>query len=429
MQATLLEILLDKYKKGTLTGAEEQELSRMIGSSEFQQELEMLIDKGFADPGLREAGDPETRELIYQEVLMRGDGLGISVGHGEDGRASGETGSGRVVRSHADGDTAVVRSGVFRRRWWLGAAAVLFIVLGAGAGFLIFKKGRQPVAALPTQEQRYRNDVAPGGNKAILTLGNGSTIMLDSAQNGLLSRQGNSKVMKLANGELAYTSVASENAEVLYNTVSTPRGGQYKLRLPDGSLIWLNAASSIRYPTSFTGNERRVEVSGEAYFEVAGNAARPFKVKILSSSGDGGEVDVLGTHFNINAYNDEAMIRTTLLNGSVRVTVGKATTLLKPGEQAQVIPSEPIKLIKGTDPDEVVAWMNGVFKFKQANIAQLMRAIARWYDVDVNYEGKISNHFTITIPRDITVANVFKILEQTGEVHFKIDGKKVSVLP
>jgi ferric-dicitrate binding protein FerR (iron transport regulator) len=426
MQVTLLEILLDKNKKGTLTGAEVQQLSRMIGSPEYQQELEMLIDKGFADPGLKELGDPETRELIYQEVLLRKDGL---AGREEMAPDQVDGAWGQAGRPLADGGTAVIRPGVFRRRWWLGAAAVLFILLGAGVIFLIFKKkGGQHIAALPSQEQRYRNDVAPGGNKAILTLGNGSTIVLDSAQNGLLTRQGNSKVMKLANGELAYTSVASGNVEVLYNTVSTPRGGQYKLRLPDGSLIWLNAASSIRYPTSFTGNERRVEISGEAYFEIAGNAARPFKVKIISASGDGGEVDVLGTHFNINAYNDETVIKTTLLNGSVRVTVGKATSLLKPGEQAQVGPSNGLKLIKEADPDEAVAWMNGVFKFRQATIAPLMRAIARWYDVEVNYEGNIASHFTITIPRDITVTNVFKILEQTGEVHFKIDGRRVTVM-
>jgi len=192
------------------------------------------------------------------------------------------------------------------------------------------------------------------------------------------------------------------------------------------------AECRVLHPTEFSGKVREVEIRGEAYFDIAPVASKPFTILV-----NGMKVEVLGTQFNINAYNDEAVIRTTLLKGSVRVTTGKATTLLTPGEQAQVnnTPGSTksgapgsIKLIKATDPDEAVAWMHGVFKFNQATIDPLMRAIARWYDVDVNYEGKITSHFIVTIPRNVTVANVLNILEQTGEVHFKIDGRKVTVM-
>jgi transmembrane sensor len=422
MQMTSLEILLDKYKQGILTGAEKQQLSEMILSPEHQQELEILIDNGFADPNLNELGDPETRELIYQQLRLQTETTAIQPVLSR----SGEPASPSVIR-----------------KWWIGAAAAVFILFGTAVYLLFLNKSQKQIAVIPTQQERYKNDAPPGSNKAILTLGNGSTITLDSAQNGFIAQQGNSKVMKLAGGQLAYAPAGAGNQEagsanheagagnheVLYNMVSTPRGGQYKLSLPDGSVIWLNAASSIRYPTVFSGKERKVEIRGEAYFEVAKNAAKPFKVKILTASGSGGEVEVLGTHFNINAYDDEAVIRTTLLQGSVRVTMGSASTLLVPGEQVQVDFSRQLKLIKEADVDEAVAWMKGVFKFKQVTIGPLMRAIARWYDIDVTYEGKITNHFIVTIPRNITITNVFRILEQTGEVHFRIEGKKVTVMP
>src|SRR5258708_9576846 len=421
MQMTSLEILLDKYKQGTLTSAEKQQLSGIILSAEHQQELEALIDKGMADPNLPELGDPETRELIYQEIRLQMETTAIQPVMSRSGEKPGPS----VIR-----------------RWWLGAAAAVFILFGTAVYLLFFSKSQKQIAVTQTQQQRYKNDAAPGSNKAILTLGNGSTILLDSAQNGMIAQQGNSKVMKLAGGQLAYTPAGSGNHEVLYNRVSTPRGGQYKLSLPDGSSIWLNAASSIRYPTVFSGKERKVEITGEAYFEVAKNAAKPFKVKIVRAGdspfrgqggGDGGEEEVLGTHFNINAYDDEAVIKTTLLQGSVRVTMGGASRLLLPGEQVQVTPSNvpqgQIKLVKEADVDEAVAWMKGVFKFKQVTIGPLMRAIARWYNIDVTYEGKITNHFIVTIPRNVTITNVFKILEQTGEVHFRIEGKKVTVTP
>ena len=395
MQPTELEILLEKYRNGTLSDTGRRAFFEMLASPEHRRQLEMLIDKGFADPDLAEQGDPETRELIYQQILLQK-------------------------------DEPLVQLSPSRRRWWLGAAASIILLLGAGAWLLFLNNPKKQITTLPTQQERFHNDIAPGGNKAILTLGNGSTIILDSAHNGTLSQQGGSNVIKRANGELVYTQQPStpDKHELVYNRVSTPRGGQYKLSLPDGSSIWLNAASSIRFPTEFSGREREVEIRGEAYFDIAPVASKPFTVLV-----NGMKVEVLGTQFNINAYNDEAVIRTTLLKGSVRVTTNKTTTLLAPGEQAQVN-STPgsIKLIKATDPDEAIAWMHGVFKCNQATIGPLMRAIARWYDVDVNYEGKITSHFIVTIPRNVTVANVLNILEQTGEVHFKIDGRQVTVM-
>lgn len=424
MQRSELEILLEKFINGELSDTGKRAFSEMLVSPEYRGELERLIDKGFADPDLAGLGDPETRELIYQQILLQKDGL--------------------LLQSQKETPltplTPLVQLSPARRQWWLGAAASIILLLGAGTWFLFLKRPEQQIARLPPQQERFHNDIAPGGNKAILTLGNGSTIILDSAHNGTLSQQGGSNVIKRTDGELAYAPTGSGKHlpstpgkhEVVYNMISTPRGGQYKLSLPDGSSIWLNAASSIRYPTEFSGKERQVEIRGEAYFDIAPDASKPFTVLV-----NGMKVDVLGTQFNINAYNDEAVIKTTLLKGSVRVTAGKATTLLTPGDQAQVN-SGPgstksggpgsIKLIKASDTDEAVAWMHGVFKFNQVTIGPLMSAIARWYDVDLNYEGKITSHFILTIPRNVTVANVLKILEQTGEVHFKIDGRQVTVM-
>lgn len=398
MERTPLDILLENYRKGILTETERLLLSRMLVAPENQPELEALIDKGFGDAELRELGDEETRELIYQQINL----------HRED---------------------RVIRMGGVGKKWWLGAAAAVVILFGAG--IYLLNKPQKRVVVVQSQEERFKNEVAPGGNKAILTLGNGSAIVLDTAKNGTIAQQGGIKVLKLADGQLVYA--GKEGHDIVYNRVSTPRGGEYKLSLPDGTMIWLNSGSSIRYPTSFTGNERKVEVSGEAYFEVARDVARPFKVKIISAMGDGGEVQVLGTHFNINSYDDEAGIRTTLLEGSVKVLAGGDGVLLEPGQQAEVRVTKggagPIRLIRDADAGDAVAWVKGIFKFKQVTIGPLMRAIARWYDVDVEYEGTVNSHFILTIPRNLPVTDVFKILEQTGEVHFKIEGKKVTVMP
>ncbi|MBL7750579.1 MAG: FecR domain-containing protein [Chitinophagaceae bacterium] len=312
-----------------------------------------------------------------------------------------------------------------RKRYILPiAASFLLLIVSGGLYFLLNKnKAPQPVAEGKPQIVTPTNtDIAPGGNKALLTLADGSIIELDSAANGVLGKQGVSEIVKLKSGQLAYKidgRFLTENDEAFYNTITTPRGGQYQVTLSDGTKVWLNAASSIRFPVVFTGKERRVEVTGETYFEVKSDATRPFYVKAEQS-----EVEVIGTHFNINAYTDEESLKVTLLEGKVRVS--SSVTLL-PGQQAQLSSSNQITTSNNVDLEEVMAWKNGRFQFKSADLQSILRQISRWYDVDVEYRGKVNLHFTGQLTRNQNVSKVFEHLEMTGEVHFRTEGKKIIV--
>ncbi|MBI2275294.1 MAG: FecR domain-containing protein [Bacteroidetes bacterium] len=318
-----------------------------------------------------------------------------------------------------------------RFRWQMPmVAAAVLLLLSAGLYFLLpYRFQKQQLVSFATQPV---NDIAPGGNRAVLTLADGSTVVLDSASNGTISQQGNIQVKKLDNGLLAYTvngKKITENDETFYNTITTPRGGQYHITLADGTLVWLNAASSIRFPVVFSGTERKVTITGEAYFEVAKNAAMPFKVKAAAS-----EIEVLGTHFNVNAYEDEASIKTTLLEGSVKVSAtaipaNRPAVLLKPGQQSGISKAGIISVQNNADIEEAMAWKNGRFQFKSADLNSILRQISRWYDVDVVYNGKADLHFTGQLARNANVSNVFKKLALTGEVSFRIDGKKIIVSP
>ncbi len=308
------------------------------------------------------------------------------------------------------------------RRWWYAAAAVLLL-----GGFLTYRFAFQEPNKSPIVNKTIpeKNDVAPGGNKAVLTLADGSTIILDNASNGNLAEQGNTKVIKLDDGQLAYNN-AGIGSEVVYNTVSTPRGGQYQLVLADGSKVWLNAASTLRFPTSFVGKERKVELEGEGYFEVAKNAAMPFKVDV-----DGkGEVEVLGTHFNINSYSNEPAINTTLIEGSVKVTgnLSGKTQNLNPGEQARINAAGQVTLNRNINVDEIIAWKEGNFNFNSAGIEYIMRNVSRWYDLDVVYQGVPSKEtFSGIVSRNSNLSEVLMIMKQAG-IKFKIEGKKITVM-
>lgn len=302
------------------------------------------------------------------------------------------------------------------------AAASILLFLSIGAYFVLHNKHPQQIA----KEQKH--DVAPGSNKAILTLANGHVIILNNARNGTIAQQGLASVSKKADGELVYNASAAKNhnAALQYNNITTPRGGQYHLILADGTNVWLNAASSIKYPTVFSGTERKVEITGEAYFEVAHNAAMPFRVTV-----NGQTVEVLGTHFNINAYLDEPSTKTTLLQGSVRITIADKMAMLKPGQQSQVTnhAAAAIKVIDDVDMDEAVAWKNGLFQFNNENLASIMRKVSRWYDVDITYAdaGLQQQTFSGTVSRFKSASQLLKKLELTGAVHFKIEGQKIIV--
>lgn len=304
------------------------------------------------------------------------------------------------------------------------AASFLLLVVSSGVYFLL-NKNKDPQTVVTNQPQTVapaNTDITPGGNKALLTLADGSVIELDSAANGLLGTQGVSEIIKLENGQLAYKvngRLLTENDEAFYNTITTPRGGQYQVTLSDGTKVWLNAASSIRFPVVFTGNLRRVEVTGETYFEVTSDASKPFQVKAEQS-----EVVVLGTHFNINAYKDEENLKVTLLEGKVRVS--SSITLL-PGQQAQLSANNQITTSNNVDLEEVMAWKNGRFQFKSSDLRSILRQISRWYDVDVEYRGNVNLHFTGQLTRNQNVSKVFEHLELTGEVHFRTEGRKIIV--
>src|SRR5690606_29853914 len=265
-------------------------------------------------------------------------------------------------------------------------------------------------------------NIAPGSNKAALTLADGSTILLDDAAEGKISEQGNTFVYK-TNGTLSYNAQnvnSNLNAKQSFNTLTTPRGGQYKIVLPDSTVVWLNAESSIRFPTKFSAHERNVSLTGEAYFEVATNKSAPFKVNLESM-----EVEVLGTHFNVMAYSDEKSVNTTLIEGSVKIHKNQQQKLLRPGQQARV--SNTIK-VSNVDVNEAIAWKNGLFQFKEANIETILRQIGRWYDVKIEYQGEISDEkYRAEISRKANLSQVLKILEISGLKFSLKEGRTITV--
>ncbi|NQX39405.1 FecR protein [Pedobacter steynii] len=279
------------------------------------------------------------------------------------------------------------------------------------------------------------NQILPGGNKAVLTLGDGRKITLDDAANGELLLQSGIKISKTADGQLVYT-ILKEETEVSpgqsasFNTIETPRGGQYQVNLSDGTTVWLNSASSLKYQTVFSGNERKVELRGEGYFEVAHQSGKPFIVKTNHQ-----QIAVLGTHFNVNAYEDEQAVKTTLLEGSVRVersvvSAGKKTGFiyLKPGQQS-VLTERAID-IQEVDTKSVIDWKDGRFIFKEEDIKSVMRKLARWYDFEVVYQGNLEGlHFGGKVSRSKSLKDALKVLTLTGDVHFKVEGRRITVMP
>jgi Fe2+-dicitrate sensor, membrane component len=295
------------------------------------------------------------------------------------------------------------------------AAAILLILLSAGGYFLLIK--HQPVLQY---SKTLKEDFGPGSNKAILTLSNGRQIILTNAKTGRLAIQGQTVIRKTADGEIVY-SPSSRSSSVVMNTMSTPRGGQYHLTLSDGTDVWLNAASSITYPVVFTGNDREVIITGEVYFQVAHNTSKPFLVKSGAQT-----VKVLGTHFNINAYADEASIKTTLLEGSVEVSAVGTRQTIKPGQQTE-FENNSLK-ISVADTNEAIAWKDGYFQFVDADIESVMRQISRWYDVDVTFEGPVTKQrFTGRISRLRNISKVLRIIQSYQDVQLTYSGRRIMV--
>ncbi|MBS1565998.1 MAG: FecR domain-containing protein [Bacteroidetes bacterium] len=312
----------------------------------------------------------------------------------------------------------VRRIDFFRMPWFRYAAAIIILV-GAGLWLRSISNGSHAPAA---DDKKAQAAIVPGKDGAVLTLADGTQVVLDSVPNGVVAAQNGTQVV-VKNGLLAYNPTTSPSARVSYNSVATPKGRQFRLVLPDGSRVWLNAASFIKYPTVFSGGERLVEVKGEAYFEIEKDVARPFRVKM----NDAAAVEVLGTSFNVNAYENEDAIRTTLLEGAVRINAYKHLQMLKPGQQAQVYPNEHIDVADGVDVSQVVAWKNGYFDFDKVDLRVMLRQLERWYDITVNYEGNPpAMVFKGTMDRNIQLSDIIRFLNASG-IKTRLEGRALII--
>lgn len=300
----------------------------------------------------------------------------------------------------------------FRRNWAIAATVALLVA----SGITLFYTLRKPAAPLPVTAQV--TDVMPGTNKAVLTLADGTVVTLDSTGKQVI-QQGTTTV-KQQNGKLEYA-VSGGNAAVGYNTLKVPRGGQFTIELPDGTIAWLNSASSLRYPTAFTGNNRTVEMEGQGYFEVKQNAKRPFVVKVNAI-----EIQVLGTTFDIMAYPDEDAVKATLVSGAVKVKSAKGEKLLHPGDQAAISNSTGAVLVQPVDVAAVTAWKTGFFEFDNANINVIMRQLARWYDIEIDTKNADNRLFGGRINRNLPLSEMLKLLETSG-AKFNLEGRKLTV--
>ncbi|SFN33519.1 FecR family protein [Chitinophaga sp. YR627] len=381
MNDAAIRELLDKYLTETLTAEEMSQFRQLLEDEEQMPILDSRLRELFDFQLQQEYSLPEIDQRIEQHVM--------SVIHNE------------------------IPKPLYRRmpvrRWMAASAAVLLLIL-AGAGYYM---SRRPIAS---PNVRVMADIQPGRSGAMLTLADGKTIQLDSLRNGTVALQGG-QVVQVKNGALLYN---GEGNEVVYNTVSTPNGRQYRLVLPDGTKVWLNAGSSIHYPLLFSGKTRNVEMTGEAYFEVAANAAMPFVVTVNKNE----LIEVLGTSFNIKAYDEENSIAATLLEGRIRVA---KNTLLQPGQQA--ILRHGITVVNDPDIEKVIAWKNNLFDFDDSDLNEVMHQIARWYDIEVVYAGHQPNiQFTGKISRNMTLQNLLNTLAVSG-VKCQLEDRKLIVFP
>lgn len=314
----------------------------------------------------------------------------------------------------------------------VAAAVIALLATGLLVYFLGNQKrghGQEGYSLLHHAKQSGVEDIRPGGNKAVLTLANGQKLVLDNTNPGTLIRQGMVDVQRRDTGELVYNvsgiSHSVDGPNLSYNTITTPMGGKFKIALSDGTKVWLNAGSSLRYPVAFAGKQRQVWLNGEAYFEVAKQAGKTFLVEAGTV-----EVQVLGTHFNVNAYGDETPVRTTLTEGAVKMSAAGESRILKPGEEGSINKQNGGMKVASADVDMALAWTRDLFLFDNTNIKGIMRDVSRWYDVDVIYETKNleNKNFSGVMSRYEEVDSLLQRLELTGVIHFKIEGKKITVM-
>lgn len=394
MPSARLTYLFEQYLAKSCTAEEKQELAEMILISPDDADIRTLMQKAWDDTGVNELMPTEKVEEIFSSIIKT-----------------------NPNENPTEPDRKV-------RRLWIRYAAAACVALLIGFGW--YTLTNKPENLKPTVVAQTNDVKPPTSNRAMITLANGQTVYLDSVNNGTLAQQGNVSLQKLADGKIAYNGTLRQaQDDIAYNTLTNPRGSRViDMTLSDGTRVWLNAGSSVTYPVAFVGKERKVTMNGEAYFEVVHNTAMPFKV----NKGDV-EVTVLGTHFNVNAYDDETSIKVTLLEGSVKTSiVNGESSILKPGEQAFTSESGKWKIQKNADLNEVMAWKDGRFYFDGADIKTVMRQLARWYDVEVDYKATINYSFVAKISRDVPVSQLLKLLELTEGVHFKVEGNKITVM-
>lgn len=396
--ASNIEQLLEKYASGQCSQSEEEVLLRQLSAgtpAERRQLLhryEEIISAQFADG----VADETMLRKIWSEIKQRENELPASIS-------------------------------LYSKWFRMVAAAVVLVMLGVAIWWLTGNK----TTPSPTAFENTQKDIdAPASARAIITLANGKQVYIDSAGNGLLATEGNVQVVKSEDGEIAYRSeaaVQSPQGEMLYNTITVPRGSRIvSLTLSDGSKVWLNSESSLRYPVTFAGNERRVQMEGEAYFEVQHDPSQPFLVARRDV-----QVKVLGTHFNVNAYADEDKIKVTLLEGSIQLKAAgnPEDIIIRPGQQAQVDRDQPVYVTGNIDLDQVMAWKNGLFSFSGADLPAIMRQLSRWYNIEVSYAGAVpSGTFEGKIGRDLSLTQLLNGLGST-RIHYRLEGSRLTILP
>ncbi|MET3878108.1 FecR domain-containing protein [Chitinophaga sp. OAE865] len=382
--------LLARRLYGTLTVAEEAELEVWLNKSTDNREiLEKLLSESIRKEEMEHLNEFD-EEAALKNVWAR------------------------IGRPESPGRSTL-------RSYMIKMATAAAVVIMLSVGFWIFKV-KSPVKRLSYKVEK--TEISPGANKAMLILSNGTKIDLQAAKSGNIAYQGGAVVNKQAEGKIDYRGAAQPGTTDAFNTLAVPKGGQYELTLPDGTRVWLNAASSLTYPVAFTGKERVVTLNGEAYFEVAKNPGKPFLVDV----GGKQTVEVLGTHFDIKAYNDDPDIRTTLLEGSVKINAKNSHTIIKPGQMAVNNLKTPL-IVRNADLDEVMGWKNGLFVFNDERIEDVLRAVARWYDVEVEYQADVSQKkLRGVVSKYKSIRELLDNIAITSGIHYKIEGRRVILI-
>jgi transmembrane sensor len=378
MQRARWKYLLNRFYDQTASAEEKADLMAALREGTPDETLlDELMEQHVAEPAL----SPAAADTLYQQILTQ-----------------------------LPAEKTSVKYVPIRKWWWAAAAGIL--LLGSTGYFFTHRKA-------PAQLLATKTDVAPGTSKAVLTLADGTQVALDSSGQQLI-QQGISQ----HNGELKYDMTLA-GSDISYNTLTTPRGGQFRVVLPDNSTVWLNAASSIRFPTAFSGKERLVVVTGEVYFEVAPSAQQPFRVSLPS----GISVEVLGTSFNVNAYTEENRMHTTLTDGLIQIVQGSDKVLLRPGQQAVTDPKGlRVKALTPAAMSQVLAWKNGVFDFENMDLEEAMRQVARWYDIQVVYKGPVPHRiFGGQLSRNLHLSDIVEVLHMMKvNVHIE-EGRRLVV--